>query len=267
MAKYLTFGDIHGRQNWIPFTHGSYSDYDVWKKEIFEGADPLDKKYSAFPYMKYERIIFIGDYVDSFDVDNLTIKHNLLQIIELKRALPERVVLLLGNHDVQYIVPDQECSGYRPEAHHDLSQIFRENEHLFVAAHYEHNTLWTHAGVTTGWLRELRKSLFHPNNRFLAINQELDQNFSSLINAAWQQRDPALFMVDASSGGWSTWGGPLWVRPHGLLAHSIPDLNQVVGHTEMSEVRQEKLTGIGNDYTLTFVDTLPYDTVYEHDLP
>jgi hypothetical protein len=45
---------------------------------------------------------------------DLTIDRNLQDIIALKKACPEKVLLLLGNHDVQYMFyPHFRSSGFR----------------------------------------------------------------------------------------------------------------------------------------------------------
>ena len=69
--KTISIGDIHGR--------------DIWKN-----VNPS----------KYDKIIFVGDYVDSFTISNTTILNNLLDIIEFKKSFKNKVILLLGNHDI-----------------------------------------------------------------------------------------------------------------------------------------------------------------------
>jgi predicted MPP superfamily phosphohydrolase len=67
----LNIGDLHGRNNWIQWTE-EYKDVD--------------------------KIMFIGDYVDSFDISNVEILDNLKNIIEFKQKFSDKVILLLGNH-------------------------------------------------------------------------------------------------------------------------------------------------------------------------
>ena len=70
---------------------------------------------------RHDKFIFVGDYVDSFIVDNISMKKNLLDIIELKKKYPEKVILLWGNHDIHYLLGNKHyCSGYRPEMQYDL---------------------------------------------------------------------------------------------------------------------------------------------------
>ena len=50
----------------------------------------------------YDKVVFLGDYVDSFTISNIASYENLKDIIRLKKRDPNKVVLLLGNHDIQY---------------------------------------------------------------------------------------------------------------------------------------------------------------------
>lgn len=47
---------------------------------------------------QHDKIIFIGDYVDSFNIDDMSISANLFDIISLKEKYPEKIILLWGNH-------------------------------------------------------------------------------------------------------------------------------------------------------------------------
>jgi len=71
--KITTISSLHGSQ--------------VWKSIIPEDWD---------------RMVFIGDYVDSSDYDAKEIKQNLEEIINLKKRFPEKIILLWGNHDLAY---------------------------------------------------------------------------------------------------------------------------------------------------------------------
>ena len=65
--KHLIVGDLHGK--------------DCWKSIDID---------------KYERVVFLGDYVDSFTLPDLVIDQNLQDIIVLKKAYSNKIVLLLG---------------------------------------------------------------------------------------------------------------------------------------------------------------------------
>ena len=72
--KTLVLGDIHGRSVW---------------KLIYELEKP-------------DRIVFIGDYFDSFDIKGADQLSNFQDIIKFKESGVCEVVLLIGNHDYHY---------------------------------------------------------------------------------------------------------------------------------------------------------------------
>jgi hypothetical protein len=62
------------------------------------------------------------------NLSNVDILHNLKEILWFKKSLPDKVVLLLGNHDIQYFIPNEVCSGYRGEMRPDLYDLFTQNK-------------------------------------------------------------------------------------------------------------------------------------------
>jgi metallophosphoesterase superfamily enzyme len=73
--KTVLIGDIHGHDSW---------------KQIIEQEQDAD------------RIIFVGDYFDSFTIPGLIQCENFQDIIEFKKTSDKEVVLLVGNHDYNY---------------------------------------------------------------------------------------------------------------------------------------------------------------------
>ena len=134
--KIRVIGDLHGR--------------DWWKRKVETGDSDLN--------------IFLGDYVDSYIVSDEGIINNLLDIIEFKKAYEDKVILLLGNHEFNYISPYiGYCSGYRYSISDKLQDIYRTNLHLFKLNYnikiYNpetekiDRTYWfSHAGITSKWL-------------------------------------------------------------------------------------------------------------------
>jgi hypothetical protein len=257
--KTLSIGDIHGKDCWKKITHNSYDEYRDWKTAVNHGATPDSDYWRDYPFMQADRIIFVGDYVDSFDISSVEILHNLKEIIEFKKVLGDRVVLLLGNHDIQYIFKGHGCSGYRPEMQHDLYQLFRENRELFQAAYQIGNTLWTHAGVTYGWLKEMRKEMFNTvrSKKISDVAEDRTYTLADEIQFAWDLDLDSLYNVDGSSGGTSMWAGPFWVRPKTLNGNFLAGTTQIVGHTakpgiEMVEIDTKKPT---KHYYIDCLDT------------
>ena len=244
--KILSIGDIHGRDLWKFYTHGSSYEYDLWKISVEAGADSTDYDFwKEYTYAQVDKIIFVGDYCDSFNKTGEQILENLKEIILFKKALGDKVVLLLGNHDIQYIVPNEICSGFRPEMKFDLEQLFNENIELFKIAHEEvgedgSKWLWTHAGVTSGWYeKDLLRVFQYDRFRHKAVSDEFfkeERSVSEIINFSFMLRLGTLWNVDSHSGGLCMWAGPVWVRPYILNYWPLEGYNQIMGHTPQADV-------------------------------
>jgi UDP-2,3-diacylglucosamine pyrophosphatase LpxH len=256
--RILSIGDIHGDDLWMDFTHGSTYDYKIWRNSVDEGEDPMCNLWKDQPHYKLDKIIFIGDYVDSFTLSNEKIKQNLLDIIHLKNMMPDKVVLILGNHDVQYIVPNQICSGFRSEMAIDLEEIFRNNRKLFKLAHREKNYLWTHGGVTKMWLeKEAIPCLMWPD-RFHSLNRQyVEKPIDEMLNFMWEANKDAIFKNNIESGGFSMWSGPLWTRKQ-LNQYPLKDFNQIVGHTPTQEIKKYSWEHEDKTYTNYHIDCMGF---------
>ena len=275
----LTIGDIHGRSRWKEAIFGGETEFFFWKQSIEENYEEFVREEHTFH--QWDKIIFVGDYVDSFDVSNEVILSNLEDIVLFAKTYPDLVVLLLGNHDIQYIVSNECCSGYRAEMRHDLNRIFTENKSRFKIAYLDKfthtlkgkevtvKTLWTHAGVTKGWHTELLRDVNSPRYRHTdffigSANWKLDK----LLNVAWNLKVDNLYNVDNASGGMDLWAGPLWVRPHILNDFYLEGYDQVVGHTPQSAVYTHcPLFGVESNPskldTLTYCDALAHGDFYK----
>ena len=173
----------------------------------------------------FDKFIFVGDYVDSFDVDDHSMKTNLLDLIELKSKYPEKVVLLWGNHDIHYLLgKDYYCSGYRPGMRKVFHTIFQENEKLFQFSYQSGDYIWTHAGITEFWFEK----------KFRTGNIEL--TIADLLNEAFTLRYPPLFDIGYNREGRQRTGGPLWCDKAELISGPLKGYNQIVGHNRVEEV-------------------------------
>ncbi len=99
----------------------------------------------------YDLIIFLGDYVDSFVLDDKSIISNFREIIRLKKKYPKKVKLLIGNHETSYLFPAYRASGYRPSMAKIVVKLLTQNAGLFQLAYQLGNILWTHAGIHQGF--------------------------------------------------------------------------------------------------------------------
>lgn len=246
--KVLTIGDLHGLSCWKQVCFGDYNNYKRWEDGLVS-----DESGAPFLYTEYDYIVFVGDYVDSFEESNVSILHNLKEIIKFQKSNPPRIILLAGNHDICYMFPQGmfRASGYRSEMYHDLSALF-ETGH-FQAAFQLGNCLWTHAGLTTGCLHSMKTVVERSDYRFKELVPQ-DGTLAELINFHFDSLLPELFNVSMSRGG--TWfpreAGIFWADRKDLLNCHVENLNQVVGHTHkwaLEEVVKETCT-------LYFVDAI-----------
>jgi len=224
--KIITIGDIHGKDFW-------------------EAVNPDE----------YDFIVFVGDYTDSFDRRNVEIKVNLLKIIELYYKYPDKVKLLLGNHDLPYFwgKPDPGLSGHRPVAIWDLHIIFRDNRKLFQAAFQIDNYIWTHAGIHRGWYNK-----YIPD----AIKEyELTGNLAEQLNHLFEINFPPLFVISHYRGGSAREGGPFWADWREIYTKPLQGYHQIFGHTARTKgIRNYPL---GKDTSVTCVDTGGKTEFYE----
>ena len=120
--KTVVIGDVHGRS--------------LWKQIIYQE--------------KPDRIIFIGDYFDSFDISGVEQIQNFKEIIEYKTTSGKEVIMLIGNHDHHYYpeVGYTGTSGYQSGIAPSINQVIDENrQHLQMAYSFD-EFLFTHAGVS-----------------------------------------------------------------------------------------------------------------------
>jgi 3',5'-cyclic AMP phosphodiesterase CpdA len=225
--KHLIIGDLHGK--------------DCWKD-----VNPF----------QYDKVIFLGDYVDHWTLPDRFIYQNLKEIIELKKENPEDIELLLGNHDVQYLhYPHYLCSGFRPSMQRSLTLLFNEHRHLFKVAYQKENYLVSHAGVTNKWYRDFLEL------RLIQQIRDDQDTVADLVNKAEQTAQRWILHQAGSSRGGEGPGGITWADRKELKAGMLDGYHQVVGHTVIPDVEVEIQVG----KSATFIDVLDTFT-YFHEL-
>lgn len=226
--KILVISDLHGK--------------DVWKQ-----ANTSD----------YDRIVFLGDYTDGYIFDDETIYTNLNTIIRQKQEHPDKFILLIGNHDAQYLhFPRYRCSGFREQAQPELSALFMKYDKLFQIAYQQGDFLFTHAGVTTKWLAHfLAQTGRHINLPTSEVN------LAGLLNEIHQQSDgirDILFDAGPVRGGRQALGGPVWADRSETKVDYLTGFHQIVGHTPVSDFGT-----MGNkESSITYTDVLQTRTAF-----
>lgn len=195
----IAIGDVHGR--------------DAWKEIQNSPAD---------------QIVFIGDYVDPHrPIPDFEVVRNLEEIMAFKKSDPNRITLLLGNHDAQYLYyPLYSCSGHRADLQETLGTLFLENENLFQIAWQQGRYLFTHAGISQGWY----------DRHLSTLAQYGDKHLSGTLNAIHgsEHRD-ILFEVGWERGGWHPYGGPIWADQSETRYDYLAHFHQVVGHSRVND--------------------------------
>lgn len=213
MKHVLFIGDVHGRTDW--------------------------EKMLTMALPKFYHIVFLGDYVDSFDIRPVEIQHNLKKIIGYKKKYADRITCLLGNHDFAYIGDHFQTSGYNHHAAMDYKQFFQENHELFdVAWGYDSGTvpnpkytLATHAGLTLTYYNNYVKTLIEdPESQLnkLANGKAAELPLHKVLN--FMRNDEILWKVGYDRGGMGT-PGPLWADFKELKLDPYPGITQVFGHS------------------------------------
>ena len=202
----LIIPDVHGREFW---------------------RDPI-KNYPD------EEIIFLGDYLDPYSEEEITPEDAIKvfwDILELKKENPERVTLLLGNHDLMYISGPFRIKPSRHDWMHDseIYKLFSDNLGSFSLVASRGDYVFSHAGVHPRWLER------HPE---LKVG---DDTIEILNQKLW---DP-LFMMSLSEYSWyrggdldCSIGSPVWSDVREWV-NNPPELKegitQIFGHTQLKE--------------------------------
>lgn len=226
--KLIAIGDIHGRSTW---------------KEIVEVEHDAD------------RIVFIGDYFDSFNIPVIDQLVNFREIVALKQKYPEKVVLLIGNHDFHYMpyAPGERYSGYSEayarEIWLNLKEILSQMQIIHIERFASVNYLFSHAGVTQSWLEVAQESIGTINDM-----NPVKLSFDS---------------EDKSGYGQSIYQSPIWVRPESLVMDVAEDENyvQVVGHTRQPNVKYYEGEYAARVILIDCHDTVPEYLIIEDGKP
>jgi predicted MPP superfamily phosphohydrolase len=226
MKKTLVLGDTHGRSNWKLAIHQEQPD----------------------------RVIFIGDYFDSFEFSGVEQIDNFKQIIQYKENNPQvEVVLLIGNHDHHYFpeIGYTGTSGYQSRIAPSIIQVIDENRHHLQMAYGFENYLFTHAGVSPVFMDQ--------------VFGENDWSVESVVvdlNELFRYKPMSFEFNGFDAYGDNTTQTPIWIRPRSLMSANKKhkkslrkDYIQIVGHTGMKRIDisgSDKFTG-GRYY---FIDTM-----------
>lgn len=192
--RILAIGDVHGRSHW---------------KEIIANES-------------FDKVIFVGDYFDSFNIGGESQIENFKDIIALKTALHNDCILLIGNHDVHYMNFWQErYSGFQKGYQYTISDVLHKNLDKLQMCYTQDNLCFTHAGITKTWAKK----------------HYIDLNFlEKSINELWYYRPLSFMFQGKEPYGNDITQSPIWVRPESLREDAIEDYIHIVGHTTVKDI-------------------------------
>lgn len=237
----IIIGDIHGRTIW---------------KEIVKRNEDAD------------HFVFLGDYFDPYPEPTDHIKNpegpntparlidNFKEILDFKIANKNKVKLLIGNHDLHYMVDVASSSRYSRELQRQISielDLIKLVKNDILQLCFNIDNIWfVHAGFTNTWLR---------NNRLQLNADELNNHFKEALMGN-PSKNPYWFIDKGYSTdgfGDDVYQGPLWIRPRAAKSDSPFDTYQVVGHTQSNFMNIE----LSN---ITLCDSLAWNRYYVYNM-
>lgn len=150
--KTIVLWDVHGRDT---------------RKEIIKKENP-------------DKVVFIGDYFDSFNISIQNQLDNYDEIVDYKKNNRDSCVLLLGNHDYQYLPYVEETySWFSPVTKMQVSQSLDRLTKMWYMkiVHVEWKHLFSHAGISKTrlwdlWVDNINDIFLETPQRFWKISRE-----------------------------------------------------------------------------------------------
>ena len=219
MKKAFIVPDVHGRKFW-------------------EQAKDLISDDS------FDRIVFLGDYFDPYDDEEELITHARLvevfnEIIQFKKDNPDKVILLLGNHDIHYLYKNEYCSRHDEEHEKEYCDLIKSNLDCFELMHIEDiecgdytKVLFTHAGLTSGFLKSFVRAGY-PKDDIVELAKVVNDNFLASKTHENHVLSELLLRVSRYRGGDYRDGSIVWADLREVVPNKFDfdDVYQIFGHT------------------------------------
>ena len=133
LNKVLVIPDVHGRT--------------FWKDAVEKHYDEVDK------------VIFLGDFHDPYEFEGITKKmsmDNFHEVIDWIKEHKEKTIMLIGNHDCQYIFPTFDTRSRLDKKNmRDIYNMFNRLYGTWKLAYEcqigDKPYMFSHAGLTKSW--------------------------------------------------------------------------------------------------------------------
>lgn len=194
MSKILVVPDVHGRKFW----HKA--------EELINNVD---------------QVVFLGDYLDPYSHEGITFDtamEEFLKILDFKEKYGDKVVLLVGNHDMHYIkIEFMDCSRLNYQQRQNIHELYQKHLDKFnLVFQYEDIWLFSHAGVYLDWLKSNQ----------LNIDDLLD--FKTFLKEQWE----TLENLTSYRGGYDPVGSCVWADIRESVENTVLlGYHHIVGHT------------------------------------
>ena len=221
--KYLFVGDVHNHNY------------------IFNDIESLDKKHN------FDKIVFMGDFVDDWKTNNYDSQQTLLDVLALKKSNPDKYILLVGNHCLSYL--GHPCSGHKYEQEYLVSDLLKDNIKYFdlftVVECGKRRYVCTHAGITNAYI----ENVLGGEKNWEYILNDFNKDFNKCVSPS---AITYLTICSGYRGGSSDFSSFVWCDSRELLKCKDPIIPyQIVGHTPVPEI----LNIESDDYNYIFIDT------------
>lgn len=201
--------DIHGRSFW---------------KDVIPRKD------------EFEKIIFLGDYLDPYDFEGITKEQaivNFKEILEFKRDNSSQVILLQGNHDSSYSVSKKVCDCRCDYKNYDeIQKLFRDNFDLFELFYKfeqkDKTFLFSHAGIADVWIDTWFKDRTSEEQL-----ESLEFNWKHCKQGNYFKITSILSYISFYRGGFDTAGSIVWRDVRESLSDKFG--YQIFGHTMLRQ--------------------------------
>ena len=178
----------------------------------------------------YGKIIFLGDYLDPYPREEITLHdafENFRSIVAFKEEHPDQVILLLGNHDLHYV--DKVYCDLAMSTRYDYDHAARNADffhaHLplfqlaFQTQNGDRSFLFTHAGVTQLW--------------YYQHESEIGSLTADHLNSLLLNNIRILADIGYYRGGYADSGSMVWADIDEMLNSApIAGFYQIFGHTQ-----------------------------------
>lgn len=230
MGKILIIGDVHGRQ--------------FWKEACLNHKD------------EFEKVVFLGDYVSPYPHEKISNEEAIEvfeEVLNFKKENRDKVVLLIGNHDLSYYKPSIcECRTDFTNWN-KINGMFFDNIKSFDLAWEtkidDKRYFFSHSGVRKGWFDEwVKDKLFKWDSDELPTADYFNNLFHTAYDDGRNADMKSTRDLETALGiystyrGWDGWknGSIVWADIREYTKKGKPGLENdyenvvfVCGHTQL----------------------------------